>query len=251
MRLKYRVYHTPFDPATQLPVYAIEWSLLGCRMSECSHPEFDAGPACPNGMPGLPKTQGRPHAHLIPGLIRLAPSHTTPQVPTASKDVAPAAAIHSLESTIVVRELFSSKADCSFEYDANCLPIAEMPNGVALVYANFHCHAPACIDAELWNDATGELICRVTAVYGKGDTAGDETGFHKVPPCVWGSADDGLSPLPVLSLDTRLRATLRTNTTYGQYGMMANWMLRAASATAVELAAMNEPGGLFSTMLAS
>jgi hypothetical protein len=26
----------------------------------------------------------------------------------------------------------------------------------ALIYAAFHCHAPACISGELWNDDTGE-----------------------------------------------------------------------------------------------
>ena len=108
---------------------------------------------------------------------------------------------------------------------------------------------PACIDAELYNDATGELICKVTAEYGTGDTAGNDAGFYGIPPCLWGSADDGLNPLPVLTLDTRLRATLRSNSTYGQYGMMGNWMMRAASYTAVLKASRDQPGSRFSSMV--
>lgn len=46
-----------------------------------------------------------------------------------------------------------------------------------LMYAAFHCHAPACISGELWNRDTGELICRNTAVYGTGYTPVNETGY--------------------------------------------------------------------------
>ena len=51
VRMKYRIYHTPFEPSAHLPVYALEWSLLGCRMSDCPHPEFDVGAACAKERP--------------------------------------------------------------------------------------------------------------------------------------------------------------------------------------------------------
>ena len=35
-----------------------------------------------------------------------------------------------------------------------------------LMYAAAHCHAPACMSIELWNDDTGELICRNVPIYG-------------------------------------------------------------------------------------
>ena len=190
---------TDFEPdaaQAQLPVHALEWSLLGCRMSECIHPEFD--------------------------------------VPTAAPGVPAAEAVHHLESTILVRDLFSgADRPCDFESDANCVPLEMAPEGVALVYANFHCHPPACLDAGLWNDETGELICQVTAVYGQGDSAADDAGYHRVPPCVWGRTEDGLRPPPTLSLDARLRGSMRANSTYGQYGMMGIWMLRVGSASEV------------------
>ena len=160
------------------------------------------------------------------------------EVPTSPRDVPPAEAVHHLETTTLVRDLFS-KQTCDFERDANCVPPEMAPGGVALVYANFHCHPPACIDAGLWNDETGELICQINAVYGKGDSAADDAGYHRVPPCLWGSAEDGLRPPPMLSLDTRLRGSMRANSTYGQYGMMGIWMMRVASVTEVETAAMD------------
>jgi hypothetical protein len=215
VRMKYRVYFTGFEPnaaQAQLPVHALEWSLLGCRMSECIHPEFDVPPA-PRGVPAAPE------------------------------------AVHHLESSILVRDLFTSvDRPCDFERDANCVPLEMAPAGVALVYANFHCHPPACLDAGLWNDETGELICQVTAVYGKGDSAADDAGYHRVPPCLWGSTEDGLRPPPMLSLDTRLRGSMRSNSTYGQYGMMGIWMLRVASSTEVETAAM-DASSVFAGML--
>ena len=60
VRMKYRVYFTSFDLSAQLPVHALEWSLLGCRMSECIHPEFDASVACPNAL----RPQWRPQKGL-------------------------------------------------------------------------------------------------------------------------------------------------------------------------------------------
>ena len=42
-------------------------------------------------------------------------------------------------------------------------------DGINLIYAGGHCHAPSCISIELFNADTGELICRQTPVYGKSD----------------------------------------------------------------------------------
>jgi hypothetical protein len=50
------------------------------------------------------------------------------------------------------------------------------------VGAHYHCHAPTCVRMEIFNNNTGELICREDAYHGKGaDTTGqdrfDEQGY--------------------------------------------------------------------------
>ena len=98
-----------------------------------------------------------------------------------------------------------------------------------LMYAAAHCHTPACISLELWNDDTNELICRNAPVYGNGTAAQDELSYIvAIPPCLWGSAQDGLAPPPILSLDSNLTTIKRANNTNGHWGVMALWQMRAA-----------------------
>ena len=95
-----------------------------------------------------------------------------------------------------------------------------------LVAAHFHCHAPTCLSVELWNNATGALLCRERAVYGGtgriAEKKFDEPGYIAVPPCLWGRAEDGLAPPPVVSGQT-LYGVKHTNSTYGHHGEMA-WL---------------------------
>lgn len=62
---------------------------------------------------------------------------------------------------------------------------------VNLVAAHFHCHAPTCLDMAVYNNKTGELLCKEVAVYGGtgqiDDKRFDEPGYIAVPPCIWGS----------------------------------------------------------------
>ena len=37
-----------------------------------------------------------------------------------------------------------------------------------LVAAHFHCHAPTCLSMTLYNNKTGEVICREEPIYGGG-----------------------------------------------------------------------------------
>ena len=86
------------------------------------------------------------------------------------------------------------------------------------VVAHLHCHAPTCLSMAIYNNATDKLICEETAVYGQGvSTAGKfaEPGYILVPPCVWGSPENGLEPGPDLT-DVVLRVVKHTNATYGQ-----------------------------------
>ena len=42
-------------------------------------------------------------------------------------------------------------------------------DGINLIYAGGHCHAPSCISMELFNADTGKLLCRHDPVYGQSD----------------------------------------------------------------------------------
>ena len=55
---------------------------------------------------------------------------------------------------------------------------------------------------EIWNNRTGELLCRQEPIYGgtgKIDLPKfDEPGYILQPPCLWGDAP-GLEPMPLAS----------------------------------------------------
>merc|ERR1712232_553281 len=91
-----------------------------------------------------------------------------------------------------------------------------------LVYAGAHCHAPACMRMELWNEDTHELLCEVDADFGK-----EAMCELSLPPCVWGSAAEGLKPPPVLRLDSNLTVVKYANNTNARWGTMALWQMRA------------------------
>ena len=51
-----------------------------------------------------------------------------------------------------------------------------------------HCHAPSCIREELWNADTGQIICNVSAMYGKpaygpSSAVFNEADYVAIPPC--------------------------------------------------------------------
>ena len=89
---------------------------------------------------------------------------------------------------------------------------------------------PAGESLELWDEDRSELICRGTPIYGGGsDKVHDERGFIvSIPPCLWGSADDGLRPPPRIHLRSNLLSISRANSTRGVTGYMALWQMRAA-----------------------
>jgi hypothetical protein len=114
-----------------------------------------------------------------------------------------------------------------------CMNVSRVANEYGgkyrLMYAALHCHAPACMSMELWNDDTGELICRNDAVYGNGTTPHNEKAYLVgIPPCLWGSTEEGLAPPPIMHLDANYSALKRANNTNGHWGVMALWQMRAA-----------------------
>ena len=114
-------------------------------------------------------------------------------------------------------------AQCDARYSPHCA--GPMQDGITLVYASGHCHAPSCIKMELWNADTGALICRQTPHYGGSAAATaaepyDEKGYVAIPPCLFGNFADGLYPPHYLSYDTNLTFVKWNNNTYDHYGEM-------------------------------
>lgn len=100
--------------------------------------------------------------------------------------------------------------------------------GIELIYAAPHCHAPSCLSMELYNADTGQLLCHVEPIYGQGksDNRYDEHGFLALPPCLWGDESEGLPPPQLLSLDTTLLSIKRNNSTLPHTGEMASWQMQ-------------------------
>jgi hypothetical protein len=136
------------------------------------------------------------------------------------------------DCTHTIKSVFKGRDFVTSESSADVLPAIERDGGYFnLLYAAFHCHAPACISGELWDNDTGELICRNTAEYGTGthNEPMNEKGYViGIPPCVWGSEEEGLAPPPLLHLDSNLTSIKRANSTNGHWGVMALWQSRGA-----------------------
>ena len=101
------------------------------------------------------------------------------------------------------------------------------------VGAHYHCHAPTCIRMEIYNNITGELLCREDPYHGQGadmtgkDPVGqaggarfDEPGYIAQRICLWGNESYGLEKPPKVG-GVPLFITATTNSTYGHHGEMA------------------------------
>lgn len=90
-----------------------------------------------------------------------------------------------------------------------------------------HCHAPSCIREEFWNEDTGEIICNVTAEYGRPEygpltAVFNEKDYIAIPPCIFGNQPGLQFPFNLTSA-TRIRAVKYLNNTYRHLGQMAQW----------------------------
>ncbi len=90
---------------------------------------------------------------------------------------------------------------------------------------------------ELINADTGLTICLVEPIYGAGGTNGNKDDIHDeegyvvgLPPCIWGSAEEGLEKPPRLSLNSNLTAIKKSNSTYFhcKCARLASWPLADA-----------------------
>merc|ERR1711937_205310 len=98
--------------------------------------------------------------------------------------------------------------------------------GIKLMYAGGHCHAPSCISLDLYNADTGDLLCRQKPTYGTGTKIFNEKGYIAIPPCLWGSEDEGLIEPVFLPTNANLTSIKLNNNTYSHYGEMASWQMR-------------------------
>ena len=83
------------------------------------------------------------------------------------------------------------------------------------------------------NADTNQTICRVTPHYGQTDAPMNEAGYAAgIPPCLWGTKEEGLPPPPVLHIDTNITVIKKANATVKHYGVMGHWQMRAIWAAA-------------------
>jgi len=106
-------------------------------------------------------------------------------------------------------------------------------SNMRLIYAGGHCHAPACLGIELWQNSTGtpSLVCDQRPKYGLGNTTKDkydEAGYLALPPCLWSDkGGEGLEPSVLLPKNTPMFSIKRNRNTHeGHFGEMASWQMR-------------------------
>eukprot|EP00912_Choanoflagellata_sp_UC4_P000200 UC4_evm5s127 len=142
---------------------------------------------------------------LIPGEYDV-----TKQTPAKSRKDVNASGIQTNIFKFSVREMINP-GDTRTQVFSTPHPSANQ-TGIKLLYINGHCHAAACIQFDLYNDDTGELICRQQGRFGKtlrpdanksGDRF-DERGYITLRP----------------SFNTTLRSEKITNATFTHYGEM-------------------------------
>jgi hypothetical protein len=121
-------------------------------------------------------------------------------------------------------------ANCTHEISGVVTPPKK---NMHFVGAHYHCHAPTCLSMEIYNNNTGELLCREEPYHGEGaDVSGkgspttpgkdhfDEQGYIAQRICLWGNSTYGLEKPPLVSgVPLFIRAI--TNSTYGHHGEMA------------------------------
>ena len=99
--------------------------------------------------------------------------------------------------------------------------------GVRFLSIHGHCHAPTCIQFDLFNAETNEIICSQRPLYGNGAGHFQEEGYLNIPPCVFGSEAEGLISPPGgdkgLPFATRLFSKKTCHADYAHHGEMSLW----------------------------
>ena len=157
-------------------------------------------------------------------------AHGEYDVPKCAVGTAPKDCVHVIMGNFQMKDTMN---ECKGRSDVWCSPV-NLPNmtypqsnHVALVHISPHCHGPGCISMEMIDVDRNVTICKTTPHYGTTDDAMNEAGYAAgIPPCVWGTKEEGLPFPPVLSLDTNITVIKRVNSTNGHRGVMAHWQMR-------------------------
>jgi len=139
--------------------------------------------------------------------------------------------VHEITAHFQVKDMMR---ECPLRKDPSCWGNTTGYEGINLIYAAGHCHAPSCISMELYNADTGMLLCSHYPVYGKTHQVFDELGYLAIPPCLWGPETEGLTPPIFMPFDGNLTSIKRNNNTYTHYGEMASWQMRGILANPAE-----------------
>ena len=76
-------------------------------------------------------------------------------------------------------------------------------------------------------DRDNMTICETSPVYGTTDNAMNESGYASgIPPCIWGTPQEGLPPPPIMRLDSNITVIKRVNSTNAHRGVMGHWQMR-------------------------
>jgi hypothetical protein len=226
-RLSYRFYFE--EHTAQANLFRTWWST-----EACAHEEGGGGPR--RRATRAPATNGS-SSSILHAALAIPPRQATNNeysVPKSAADCLDPATphaecTHTLHSRFRGKDLFGScmatGAAC-----ADVGRIAQRDGGwFQMVYAAAHCHSPACESMELWDDDTHTLLCRNAPIYGGGGGTHDEEHFAVgIPPCVWGSAAEGLHTPPRVHLDSNLSCVKKANATNGHWGVMSLWQMRSA-----------------------
>jgi hypothetical protein len=78
------------------------------------------------------------------------------------KESPPSECIQEITSHFQVQDMLN---DCPLRQNPSCT--GPRKNGINLIYAGGHCHAPSCLSMELYNADTGDLLCRQVPVVGQ------------------------------------------------------------------------------------
>jgi len=122
--------------------------------------------------------------------------------------------------------------------DCECIHTIEYHwtmSNTRIVYAGGHCHAPACVSIELYENKSGipNLICRQLPKYGKGNTKVDkydEADYLALPPCLYSENDKGLIKGIWIEPNTPMYSIKKNrNTHMGHFGEMASWQMRGVN----------------------
>jgi len=135
----------------------------------------------------------------------------------------PQECVYQITSHFTVQEMVQ---ECDVRKQPTCWGNTTDYDGIHLIYAAGHCHAPSCLSMELYNADTGMLLCAHNPVYGKTHEVFDELGYVTIPPCLWGPEEEGLVPPTFLPFNANLTSIKRNNNTNTHYGEMAMWQMR-------------------------